>query len=388
MKKILIIPFTMSKGGGAEKVLCILLEELSKYYQIDLIERLECSTLQYTLPTNVHKLKSMSFSDKYLRENNKNRIWGYIHRVLLSIMIFIFPRAVYKYYIKFCNYDYEISFNYLYTSYLIANSPNSSSKKIMWIHSSIEDLNWRTYHGLKKYMIKALFKMQKNAFKKADHIVPIYKNTQRSIEKLFPTVKFKLTLINNGYNFEHITTLSNTPLSIPKNEKYRLISIGRLDKNKNTILQLKVLSLLIQKDFPAELIIVGEGSEKNNLELYIHNNNLSNNVILTGFQNNPYPLLKSSDCLLVSSYAEGFPTVIVEALCLGVPVITTPVGGTEELIQEGGNGYITNYNPETYAQYIEKLLLLPQHKQDIQNSVKHLTAQQWVNCIEKSLFKN
>ena len=98
--------------------------------------------------------------------------------------------------------------------------------------------------------------------------------------------------------------------------------------------------------------------------------------------------MKSSDCLLVSSYAEGFPTVIVEALCLGVPVITTPVGGTEELIQEGGNGYITNYNPETYAQYIEKLLLLPQHKQDIQNSVKHLTAQQWVNCIEKSLFKN
>ena len=54
MKKILIIPFTMSKGGGAEKVLCILLEELSKYYQIDLIERLECSTLQYTLPTEIH----------------------------------------------------------------------------------------------------------------------------------------------------------------------------------------------------------------------------------------------------------------------------------------------------------------------------------------------
>jgi len=388
MKKILIVPFTMSEGGGSERVLYILLEELSKYYQIDLIERLECSTFQYTLPTNVHKLKSMSYSDKYLQKNGGNRFWGHVHRILLSIMIFTFPRIVYKYYIKSNNYDYEISFNYLYTSYLVANSPNPFSKKIMWVHSSIEDLKWWKYHGFKKYIMKALFKMQKNAFKKADNIVPISKNTQRSIEELFPMIASKLTIINNGYNFEHMTTLSDIPASIPKKEKYRLISIGRLDKNKNPILQLEMFSLLIQKGISAELIVVGEGSEKNNLESYIHNKDLNNHVILTGFQKNPYPLLKSSDCLLVSSYAEGFPTVIVEALYLGVPVVTTPIGGSEELILEGENGYITDYNPEIYAQDVEKLLLLSPNRQKIQNSVKHLTAQQWVNSIEELLFKD
>ena len=137
MKKILIIPFTISTGGGSEKVLYTLIEELSKHYQIDLIERLECSTHPYQLPDNVRKLKSMSFTDKYLQTYKGNRFLGHIHRILLSLLIFIFPKWIYKYYIHSRHYDFEISFNYLYTSYLVAHSPNSSSKKnyvVPWFH--------------------------------------------------------------------------------------------------------------------------------------------------------------------------------------------------------------------------------------------------------------
>ena len=329
MKKILIIPFTITTGGGSEKVLYTLIEELSKHYQIDLIERLECSTHPYQLPDNVRKLKSMSFTDKYLQTYKGNRFLGHIHRILLSLLIFIFPKWIYKYYIHSRHYDFEISFNYLYTSYLVAHSPNSSSKKIMWFHGSIYDLEWKNYHGIKRYIYKALFKMQKNALKKADHIVPISINTKKSIEKLFPFSHPKITMINNGYNFNHIEILSKEPVSIPKRKEYRLISIGRLDQNKNVMLQLEALSILKKNNSQIELIIIGEGNERNNLTDYINNNQLTEDVILTGFLPNPYPLLKTSDCLLVSSYSEGFPTVIVEALYLGIPIVTTPVGGTE-----------------------------------------------------------
>ena len=163
-------------------------------------------------------------------------------------------------------------------------------------------------------------------------------------------------MINNGYNFNHIEILSKEPVSIPKRKKYRLISIGRLDQNKNVMLQLEALSILKKNNSQIELIIIGEGNERNNLTDYINNNQLTEDVILTGFLPNPYPLLKTSDCLLVSSYSEGFPTVIVEALYLGIPVVTTPVGGTEELIQEGGNGYISDYSPEIYAKRINDIL--------------------------------
>lgn len=387
MQKILIIPFTLSTGGGSEKVLHILIEELAKYYQIDLIERLECSTCKYKLPTNVNKLKSMSYSDKYLQDNNQNQFVGHIHRIMLSLMIFTFPRWTYKHYIKSHNYDFEISFNYLYTSYLIANSPNPQSKKIMWFHGSINDLEWNNYTGFKRCIYRALFKMQKNALRKADHIVPISINTRKSIEKLFPSVISKISMINNGYNFQRIEVLSNESPSIPKKEKYRLISIGRLDQNKNVILQLQALSILKRKNIQVELIIIGEGHERIALTNFINNHQLTEDIILTGFLQNPYPLLKTSDCLLVSSFSEGFPTVIVEALYLGVPVITTPVGGTEELIKEGENGYISDYDPEVYAKQIECLLLSPINKQDIHESIKHLTVEQWTKTIKTILLK-
>ncbi|AZS29468.1 glycosyltransferase [Butyricimonas faecalis] len=387
MKKILIIPFTISTGGGSEKVLYTLIEELSKHYQIDLIERLECSTHSYQLPDNVRKLKSMSFTDKYLQIHNGNRFWGHIHRILLSLMIFIFPKWVYKYYIHSRHYDFEISFNYLYTSYLVAHSPNSSSKKIMWFHGSIYDLEWKNYHGIKRYIYKALFKMQKNALKKADHIVPISINTKKSIEKLFPFSHPKITMINNGYNFNHIEILSKEPVSIPKRKKYRLISIGRLDQNKNVMLQLEALSILKKNNSQIELIIIGEGNERNNLTNYINNNQLTEDVILTGFLPNPYPLLKTSDCLLVSSYSEGFPTVIVEALYLGIPVVTTPVGGTEELIQEGGNGYISDYSPKIYAKRINDILSNPIKKSTIHKGIADLTVEEWTKKIQTTLLK-
>ena len=387
MQKILIIPFTLSTGGGSEKVLFTLINELSKHYQIDLIERLECSTCQYQLPTNVRKLKSMSYTDKYLQENSQNRFGGHIHRIMLSLMIFAFPRWVYAYYIKSRNYNYEISFNYLYTSYLISHSPNHHSKKIMWFHGSVNDLEWKKYIGIKRYIYKALYKMQKNALKKADHIVPISINTKKSIEKLFPSIVTKIVKINNGYNFDHIEVLSNEPPLIARKEKYRLISIGRLDQNKNIILQLEVLSILKRKNINAELIIVGEGNERNKLQTYINNYNLANDVTFTGFLKNPYPLLKTSNCLLVSSFSEGFPTVIVEALYLGIPVVTTPVGGTDELIQEGKNGYITTYNPDFFAERVEHLLSFPVPPKSIHDSIMHLTVDHWIDKIRTTLLK-
>ena len=200
----------------------------------------------------------MSFTDKYLQTYKGNRFLGHIHRILLSLLIFIFPKWIYKYYIHSRHYDFEISFNYLYTSYLVAHSPNSSSKKIMWFHGSIYDLEWKNYHGIKRYIYKALFKMQKNALKKADHIVPISINTKKSIEKLFPFSHPKITMINNGYNFNHIEILSKEPVSIPKRKEYRLISIGRLDQNKNVMLQLEALSILKKNNSQIELIIIGE----------------------------------------------------------------------------------------------------------------------------------
>lgn len=89
MKHILFICHTISTGGGSEKVLSMLINELSQYYNITLIERLEDVKQPASLPAEVNRLRSMSFTDACLKSLGKNCAVGRIWRFLLSVFIMI-----------------------------------------------------------------------------------------------------------------------------------------------------------------------------------------------------------------------------------------------------------------------------------------------------------
>lgn len=88
---------------------------------------------------------------------------------------------------------------------------------------------------------------------------------------------------------------------------------------------------------PLSLTIIGDGSYFNNLKDIVDKNNLSN-VCLLGMKSNPMPYVKSSDLFVNSSRVESYPTVIGEALVLGVPVLATKNGGSEEILEDGRFG--------------------------------------------------
>ena len=69
---------------------------------------------------------------------------------------------------------------------------------------------------------------------------------------------------------------------------------------------------------------------------------LKNNsgIICTGFLDDIRPLLAASDCLVLSSYREGFPNVVMQAACMSVPSIVSNINGCNEIIQDGSNGLI------------------------------------------------
>jgi glycosyltransferase involved in cell wall biosynthesis len=70
-------------------------------------------------------------------------------------------------------------------------------------------------------------------------------------------------------------------------------------------------------------MIVGDGPDREYLERLIRAMDLQNSVILAGYQSNPYPYMKKSRFLVISSYTEGLPVISMEALSLGVPVVAT-----------------------------------------------------------------
>ena len=150
--------------------------------------------------------------------------------------------------------------------------------------------------------------------------------------------------------------ISNRPL---------IVSIGRLTKQKNHITLLKAFNK-IHSNIDCNLYIIGEGSERRNLEKFIKNNNIDDKVKLLGYQNNPWKFLSKSNLFVLPSIWEGFGNVIVESMLIGIPVISSdcPSGPREilnngksgKLFQVGDYNHLANIIKETISSDNSKLI--------------------------------
>ncbi|NJO98213.1 MAG: glycosyltransferase [Pleurocapsa sp. CRU_1_2] len=116
------------------------------------------------------------------------------------------------------------------------------------------------------------------------------------------------------------------------------LSIGRLTEQKDFANLLKSFAL-VKQHIDARLIILGEGELRQNLTALIRDLGISDSVSLPGFVNNPYPYLKAASAFVLSSRWEGLPTVLVEAMACGCPVIATDCpSGPSEILEQGKYG--------------------------------------------------
>ena len=131
--------------------------------------------------------------------------------------------------------------------------------------------------------------------------------------------------------------------------------LGRLDENKNPLAVLEMFKAIREKNPQAQLYYLGKGELRPQLEAAIAQNGLQECVHVLGYISNPYPYIKQADCLLAYSNIEGFQTIFVEALALGVPFISSDAGASDLLSGGGRFGQIVG-NPEDAAQAYERLL--------------------------------
>ncbi len=142
------------------------------------------------------------------------------------------------------------------------------------------------------------------------------------------------------------------PLNLEK--KYDLSFVGRLASNKGLDLFLETVKKLNRR-----AIIVGDGPLRQSLELRIKNLELKNIITLYGWakdQTEIAQLLNQSKILLMTSYSEGGPRVVVEAMACGVPVLATPVGVVPDLIKSGESGEIIDWDVDDISKKANKLL--------------------------------
>jgi colanic acid/amylovoran biosynthesis glycosyltransferase len=146
-----------------------------------------------------------------------------------------------------------------------------------------------------------------------------------------------------------------------KSKPLKIISVGRAHWVKGYDYALKCCKILKETGIPFQYTIVG-GAEDEELQYLINSLGLEKTVRLLPRlpQNNVFKLMESASLLLISSLAEGLPNVAVEAMALGVPVLSTACGGVAELIDNDANGWIVpTRNPEAMALAIERFIELP-----------------------------
>lgn len=148
----------------------------------------------------------------------------------------------------------------------------------------------------------------------------------------------KIHVIHNPIIMEE-SSVGKAKRSVKENT---IVSVGRLtpQKDQKTMIDAFSSFRLYHPDY--RLVIYGTGPYRNELEQYIKAKGLESNVFLPGEVKNVWDHISSARMFVLTSIMEGMSNALIEAMCLGLPVISTKVAGSTDLIKDDVNGYLVN----------------------------------------------
>ena len=133
---------------------------------------------------------------------------------------------------------------------------------------------------------------------------------------------------------------------VRKEKQNKIVSVGRLAPQKNFPMLINAFAK-IKEEFPDyQLVLFGEGPLREELQSQIDRLHLTESALLAGRSNQVIEELRSAKLFCMSTNAEGMSNALIEAMCVGLPVITTKVSGAEELVDDGKTGFITPIGDE------------------------------------------
>ncbi|WP_244954688.1 glycosyltransferase [Winogradskyella helgolandensis] len=299
--KLGIFIYSLS-GGGAERQASYILAYCVKH-NIDVHLILMNDTIKYELPEDlpIHYIeKSDAFESGLLKA-------------------FKIPYLAYKYskLIKKLKITHSVSLltrpNFIN---IIASKLTSHHFKIITNELAFPTLQY-SYKGFQSNFNKTLIKL---LYKKSDIVIGNSKGNAEDLIENFKVPSNIMRVVHNPIDLAKIDNIE--PMgSFFDDEKFNIITLGRLDIGKNHIMLIKAIHQL--QNPLIRLYIFGVGDMQEQLEQLIEKLNIADQVFLMGFDPNPYKYLKAANLFIFGSNHEGFPNVVLEAMACGLPILTT-----------------------------------------------------------------
>ena len=328
--KILFFIETL-RGGGAEKVLC------------DLVNAMDREKFEITVQT-LWKADASQFLKPWIRYRSCYAAPGGLTG--LRSRLEAAAGLTYPLHIR-DDYDLEVAYLEFGSTKILAGSTNKNAKKIAWVHSDLA----RKLDGSPE--TRAKLARQYAAY---DRIVCVSQTAKESFVRLFGR-EADIAVLYNTVDDAAIREKAELTLpELPAKRRLTVAAVGRLSEEKCYDRLIRVHKQLLDMGLAHDLWIVGEGDQRGVLEALIAELGLTDSVKLFGFQSNPYPFMKAADLLVCSSRYEGLSTFVTEGLVLGKPIVTTECSGMRELLGDSEYGLIVENEEEALREGLRRLL--------------------------------
>jgi glycosyltransferase involved in cell wall biosynthesis len=241
-----------------------------------------------------------------------------------------------------------------------------------WIKDNFEEFQIRKY-AVKVELLKAL---RNFCVRRADTLIAPSEFLARAVAKWGVSAP-KVFVV---YNAVEIPSWTRT--TVPLRTRLNIVTVGRLVPWK----QIDHLIEAVAEIDGAGLVVVGDGPERSRLEDLVRATKLTDRIYFAGQRSKEetLDLMTACDLFVLNSTYEGFPHVVLEAMCAGLPVVATAVGGTPELVRDGENGLLIapNANGEL-SRTLMKLVSSLEQRQRLAAGGQETTHRfQWSGMIE------
>lgn len=268
--------------------------------------------------------------------------------IVIPLKVLLKKNKIYKEKIK-DDYDMEIAFLEGPITRLFSRK-NINTKKIAWVHNDIEFVFGQ---GIKAKIKK---KIDEKTYSKYQELVFVSKDNFNSFEKRYPDINSKKTVIYNYIDVKRIIDKSKEEQEENFNKTVtNFVTVARLVRQKGIDRLIKVHKKLIDEGLMNNFYVIGDGPEKENLEMLIKENNVGNTFKLLGKKENPYPYIRNSDYFCLFSRFEGYGMVIEEAKILNKPVLITDTAA-KEAVQNYADYEIAENSEEGIFQVLKRIL--------------------------------
>lgn len=286
-----------------------------------------------------------------------------------------FNVEILTYYDRNINYNINKSINII--KVVKETNSNNILKNINWLKNYFKNNTNIIISFMAPFNILSLFANRKNS----TPIIVSDRNDPRSvpsnpiiryIRDLFYDLYADLVIVqtenNKSYfnkNIQNKTVIISNPVdlndlackAIETKKKNVIVSAGRLMPQKNQIMLIDAFKIIHDKYNDYQLVIYGEGPHRKELEKRIDELELSEYVFLPGELKDVLKKELAAKAFVLSSNYEGMPNALIEAMCLGLPCVSTKVSGANELIEDGANGYLVNTNDvNALSNRLEKII--------------------------------